>query len=51
MQTSRARIAIVVLVIGAIVAAVFLTGWADDKAEPGSTGRGPVTAPASSDSP
>lgn len=41
-----ARIIIVVVAVAAIVILVFVTGWADDKARPGSTGRVPVTRPA-----
>jgi hypothetical protein len=41
------RILLVVVFVAAIVVVVFATGWADDRAKPGSTGRAPVsrTAP------
>ncbi|MEA2279121.1 MAG: hypothetical protein QOC78_4081 [Solirubrobacteraceae bacterium] len=49
---NRPRIIIVVVVaVAAIVILVFVTGWADDKAQPGSTGRVQVTQPATGDSP
>ena len=43
----RARILLVGLLVVAILIVVFATGWADDRAKPGSTGRAPVsrTAP------
>jgi hypothetical protein len=44
---NRARIIIVVVAIAAIVFLVFVSGWADDKAPPGSKGRVQVTRPAS----
>jgi len=37
------RILLVVLLVAAIVIVVFATGWADDRARQGSTGRTPVT--------
>lgn len=39
------RVLVFVVLVAAIVAVVFATGWADDKAGPGSRGRVPVTAP------
>ena len=41
-----ARILLVVLVVAAILIVVFATGWADDRAKPGSTGRAPVSSTA-----
>jgi hypothetical protein len=37
------RILLAVLLVVAIVIVVFASGWADDRAKPGSTGRAPVT--------
>jgi hypothetical protein len=37
------RAAILLAVVAALVVLVFALGWADDKAPPGSTGRGTVT--------
>jgi hypothetical protein len=48
---NRARIIVVVVAVAAILILVFVTGWANDKARPGSTGRGQVIRPATSDSP
>jgi hypothetical protein len=48
---NRARIIIVVVAVAAIVILAFVTGWADDKAQPGSTGRGQVAGPATNHSP
>ena len=45
------RIIIVVVAVAAIVAVMFATGIADDKAPPGSGGRVPVTHTGTSDSP
>jgi hypothetical protein len=45
------RIIIVVVAVAAIVAVMFATGIADDKAPPGSGGRVPVTHTGSNDSP
>jgi hypothetical protein len=43
----HARIVLVlVLVVVVVAAAVLVSGWADDKARPGSSGRSPVVAPA-----
>ena len=33
---------IAVVLVAALIAVVFLTGWADDKATPGTRGRGTV---------
>jgi hypothetical protein len=49
-RASLIRIVIIAVVVTAMVVAVFVTGWADDRAEPGSRGRGQVTAPASTQS-
>jgi hypothetical protein len=40
------RILLAVLLIVAILIVVFASGWADDRAKPGSTGRAPVTSTA-----
>ena len=40
------RIFIAVLLVVAVLIVVFATGWADDKAKPGSTGRAPVSSTA-----
>jgi hypothetical protein len=49
---NRAPIIVVVVVaVAAIVILVFVTGWADDRAQPGSTGRVQVTQPAANASP
>jgi hypothetical protein len=37
---NRAGIIIIAVAFAALVILVFVTGWADDKAQPGSTGRG-----------
>jgi hypothetical protein len=37
------RIIIFVVAVAAVVIVMFVTGWADDKAPPGSGGRVPVT--------
>jgi hypothetical protein len=39
------RIILILAAIAVVVALIFVTGWADDKAQPGSTGRGQVTSP------
>jgi hypothetical protein len=40
------RLLLVALLIAAILVAVFATGWADDRAAPGSRGRAPVSSTA-----
>jgi hypothetical protein len=48
MSTNTARLLLFVVAVGAVVVVMFVTGWADDKAKPGSRGRVPVptaTAP------
>ncbi|MEN3279813.1 MAG: hypothetical protein V7607_953 [Solirubrobacteraceae bacterium] len=40
------RILIAVLVVVAVLIVVFATGWADDRAKPGSRGRAPVSSTA-----
>jgi hypothetical protein len=40
------RILLAVLFVVAILIVVFATGWADDRAKPGSTGRAPVSSTA-----
>jgi hypothetical protein len=42
----RTRILIAVVVVVAVLIVVFATGWADDRAEPGSRGRAPVSSTA-----
>ncbi len=37
------RVVIFVVAVAAILIVMFVTGWADNKAPPGSTGRGTVT--------
>jgi hypothetical protein len=41
-----AQAILVVALVAAILIAVFASGWADDRAKPGSTGRAPVSATA-----
>jgi Tfp pilus assembly protein PilO len=48
---NTARIIIALLVVVAIVALAFVSGWADDRAPAGSKGRVPVTAPATNTTP
>jgi hypothetical protein len=43
MTRNSVRIIVFVLAVAAVVILVFVTGWADDKAQPGSTGRVKVT--------
>jgi hypothetical protein len=45
------RILIAVAIVVAIAVVVFATGWTDDRARPGTTGRAPVTAAPSRTSP
>jgi hypothetical protein len=40
------RILLAVLLVVAILIVVFASGWADDKAKPGSSGRAPVSSTA-----
>jgi hypothetical protein len=40
------RILLAVLLVVAVLIVVFATGWADDRAKPGSTGRAPVSSTA-----
>jgi hypothetical protein len=42
----HARIVLVLVLVLVVVVAVLVSGWADDKARPGSSGRSPVVAPA-----
>ena len=44
-------IVIAVLIVAAVLVLVFATGWADDRARPGTRGRATVNAPASPQSP
>jgi hypothetical protein len=46
---SVARILIFLALVAAIVVVMLATGWADDKAPPGSQGRVPVTYTAPAD--
>ena len=48
---NTARILILVVAVAATVIVMFVTGWADDKAPPGSGGRVPVTETGTNDSP
>jgi hypothetical protein len=41
---SAVRILIFLALVAAIIAVMFVAGWADDHAPPGSKGRVPVTA-------
>jgi UDP-N-acetylmuramyl pentapeptide phosphotransferase/UDP-N-acetylglucosamine-1-phosphate transferase len=40
------RVIIAILVVVAVLIVVFATGWADDRAKPGSRGRAPVSTAA-----
>jgi hypothetical protein len=40
---SGVRIIVALVVVAIVVILIFVTGWADDRARPGSTGRGKVT--------
>jgi hypothetical protein len=40
------RILLVVALVAAVLIVAFASGWADDKARPGSTGRAPVSSTA-----
>jgi hypothetical protein len=42
----RTRILIAVVVVVAVLIVVFASGWADDRAKPGSRGRAPVSTAA-----
>jgi hypothetical protein len=50
-QANTVRIIIFVAAVAAVVVLMFATGSADDKAEPGSGGRVPVTHTGTDDSP
>jgi hypothetical protein len=41
-MTAAVRIVLALLAVGAVVIVMLVTGWADDKAKPGSGGRVPV---------
>jgi hypothetical protein len=41
-MTAATRIVLALLAVGAVVIVMLITGWADDKAKPGSGGRVPV---------
>ena len=43
MRANTLRIIIFVVAVAAVVIVMFVTGWADDRAPPGSGGRVPVT--------
>jgi hypothetical protein len=49
-QANTTRFIIFLGAVAAVVILMFATGWADDKAPPGSQGRVPVTAASSNDS-
>jgi hypothetical protein len=51
MRASTTRIVLLVVVVAALVTPLLVTGWADDKAPPGTGGRAPVTDTAPDDSP
>jgi hypothetical protein len=38
------RLVIVVLIVAAVIIVAFAAGWTDDKAKPGTSGRGRVTS-------
>jgi hypothetical protein len=40
------RILLVVALVAAVLIVAFASGWADDRARPGSTGRAPVSSTA-----
>jgi hypothetical protein len=40
------RLLLVALLVAAILVVVFASGWADDRAKPGSRGRAPVSSTA-----
>lgn len=42
MGSNTSRLIIFLVAVAAVVAVMFVTGWADDKAPPGSKGRVPV---------
>ena len=44
MSEHTGRIIVLLVAVAAIVVVMFATGWADDKAKPGSGGRVPVPA-------
>jgi hypothetical protein len=48
MATNMVRVILAVVAVAIVVILLFVSGWADDKARPGSTGRGRV-APATND--
>jgi hypothetical protein len=41
--SSSVRVIVALVVVATVVILIFVTGWADDRARPGSTGRGQVT--------
>jgi hypothetical protein len=43
MRSNTARLITFLVAVAAVVAVMFATGWADDKAPPGSQGRVPVS--------
>ncbi len=50
MPANTIRVVIFVVAVAAIVIVMFVTGWADDKAPPGSGGRVPVPETGADDS-
>jgi hypothetical protein len=49
-RTNTTRIIILLVTVTVIVIVILASGWADDRAEPGSGGRVPVTDPGPDDS-
>jgi hypothetical protein len=49
--TTTVHVIILLVVVGAVVVVMFVAGWADDRAEPGSGGRVPVPTTATPNSP
>jgi hypothetical protein len=50
-RAKTTRIIILLVTVTVIVIVILASGWADDKAQPGSGGRVPVTYPGPDDSP
>lgn len=51
MSETATRIVVAAVIVAALAVLLLASGWAGDHAKPGSTGRVPVTAPASPTSP
>ena len=45
-MSDAARTLLAIAIVAALIVVLFVSGWADDKASPGSQGRGQVSAPA-----